>query len=458
MHNFGLDPDPWQLDILENRYDQVLLNCCRQAGKSTTVAVLGLAEALFSRTGATILLVSRSHRQARELFKIATRLYKRLQKPLKVHLNADELELSNECRIVCVPCNEETIRGYSGVTTLIIDEASRVPENIYEAVLPVIGASHGRIICLSTPQGKGGFFYKAWTEGGDDWHRVKITADQCKRLDPKKLDLYRRTLGETVYNQEYMCEFGSVDGLVYPSFDSCVVTEVPPHIFVDPETPALASTAVPQYPTRPHGDQCKRRVGGMDFGWTSPNVALWGTLDDNGVLWITGEYYKSHAMREEQARIMPRDVIWYADPNGGREIHEFLRCGFKVCKGINARAHGIGLVSARLQNRTLKVLESRCPNLLKEAELYRYVPPAEGQHQEAALHGPDHAMDALRYLISRTDEGMLAKLVRRITNPDPQPLVQPTDVAQPQPQVPRGRSLKERQALWNREGAWTRIV
>ena len=47
MRNLGLEPDDWQVTVLESGHPRLLLNCCRQAGKSTVVAILGLVEALF---------------------------------------------------------------------------------------------------------------------------------------------------------------------------------------------------------------------------------------------------------------------------------------------------------------------------------------------------------------------------------------------------------------------------
>jgi hypothetical protein len=46
MLNFGLQPDPWQVEVLESRHERLLLNTCRQGGKSTVVAILLLIEAL----------------------------------------------------------------------------------------------------------------------------------------------------------------------------------------------------------------------------------------------------------------------------------------------------------------------------------------------------------------------------------------------------------------------------
>src|SRR5438105_10069587 len=126
MTSLGLEPDPWQIRVLEEPQPRLLLNCCRQAGKSTVVAALALAEAMLSNF-TLILLVSGSHRQSRELLRILAEFHRRLGGPLKFRCNAQELALSNGSRVVSVPCKGETIRGYAGVDLLIIDEAAQVP-------------------------------------------------------------------------------------------------------------------------------------------------------------------------------------------------------------------------------------------------------------------------------------------------------------------------------------------
>src|SRR6266576_7299838 len=94
MRNLGLEPDPWQVEVLEAGHRRLLLNCCRQAGKSTAVAVLGLVEALFVPL-TKVLLVSRSHRQSTEVFRIVLDLYRQLGSPLPGRQTAEELQLSN---------------------------------------------------------------------------------------------------------------------------------------------------------------------------------------------------------------------------------------------------------------------------------------------------------------------------------------------------------------------------
>jgi hypothetical protein len=108
---------------------------------------------------------------------------------------------------VALPGNEGTIRGYSGVNLLVVDEASRVPDSLYTAVRPMLAVSGGRLVTLSTPFGSRGWWYEAWEHGGSDWVREKVTAEECPRIFAAFLDEERRELGEWFFNQEYMCTF-----------------------------------------------------------------------------------------------------------------------------------------------------------------------------------------------------------------------------------------------------------
>ena len=81
-------------------------------------------------------------------------------------------------RIVGLPQVETNIRGFSNVSLLLIDEASRVPDNVYRALRPVLSASDGDLWLMSTPNGKRGFFWDAWARGGDDRQRVEAPANE----------------------------------------------------------------------------------------------------------------------------------------------------------------------------------------------------------------------------------------------------------------------------------------
>jgi hypothetical protein len=92
------------------------------------------------------------------------------------------------------------VRGYSGVSLLVVDEASRVEDQLYMALRPMVAVSQGRLIALSTPFGRRGWWWSAW-ESAEDWHRFKVPADQCPRIAPAFLEAERRTLAPWVYRQ-----------------------------------------------------------------------------------------------------------------------------------------------------------------------------------------------------------------------------------------------------------------
>jgi hypothetical protein len=161
-------------------------------------------------------MLSPGLRQSAELFRRAVALYHALDRPVPaVRENLLALELTNGSRIVSLPQNETTVRGYSGVNLLIVDEASRVGDQLYTAVRPMLAVSKGRMLLASTPNGKVGFFHDAW-QGRGRWRRVKVTADQCPRISPEFLEEELATLGPRFYEQEYMCEFHDAEGQVFP--------------------------------------------------------------------------------------------------------------------------------------------------------------------------------------------------------------------------------------------------
>jgi hypothetical protein len=212
----GMMPDPWQQELLASDARQVAILASRQSGKSTTTSVLAAQRAAFV-PGSLVLLLSPALRQAQELFLKVRRILLALDvaAPPIVEASALRVELSNGSRVVCLPGREDTIRGFSGVSLLLVDEAARVPDALYQAVRPMLAVSGGRLVLLSTPFGKRGFFHHEWVDGGAEWARFKVTADQCPRIDPVWLAKERATIGDWWFEQEYRCEFKETTDSVF---------------------------------------------------------------------------------------------------------------------------------------------------------------------------------------------------------------------------------------------------
>ena len=202
----GIEPDPWQAGLLRSTAPRLLLNCSRQSGKSTTTATLAMHTAIYTPK-ALVLLLSPGLRQSGELFKKCIQVYRALGRPVPAESEtALSLSLENGSRIVALPGKEETIRGYSGVALLAVDEASRVGDGLYYSVRPMLAVSGGRLAVMSTPFGKRGFFHQEWTEG-QGWERYEVPAEQCPRISPEFLEEERRALGPWWFRQEYGCQF-----------------------------------------------------------------------------------------------------------------------------------------------------------------------------------------------------------------------------------------------------------
>jgi hypothetical protein len=222
----GQKPDPWQRELLTTgttsrrvSAERTLLLCSRQSGKSTVSAALALQAALLEAK-ALVLLLSPSLRQSAELYRKCADLYKTLGKPIdSTAESALRVEFANGSRIISLPGRDDAaIRGFSSPRLVVIDEVARVPDALYLSCRPMLAVSQGRLLALSTPFGKRGWFFEAW-HSQENWRRVKITADQCPRIGADFLTEERQALGDRWFEQEYRCEFVDMVGAVFRSED-----------------------------------------------------------------------------------------------------------------------------------------------------------------------------------------------------------------------------------------------
>jgi Terminase large subunit, T4likevirus-type, N-terminal len=203
--SLDLEPDPWQGEVLQSDSKRILLNCSRQSGKSTITSALALHTATY-HPGSLTLCLSPTLRQSSELFRNVSRFYG--QDPVIPSKSESvlKLELENGSRIVSLPGKEQNVRGYAGVSLLIVDEAARVPDSLYYSVRPMLAVSSGRLIALSTPFGNRGWFYDAW-HSSEAWQKWEIPASKCPRIKPEFLEEEKRVLGSYWFEQEYECKF-----------------------------------------------------------------------------------------------------------------------------------------------------------------------------------------------------------------------------------------------------------
>ena len=214
----GYHPDEWAQKVMMSPARYVIENISRQAGKSTCSAAIAVHRAIFF-PGSLILVVSPTLRQSGELQRKCMKFYN-IVDPKHGGLAEDtklSVLLTNGSRIVALPGQEDNLRGYSAPDLIIEDESSRVKDDLYTAVRPMLATNQGRLILLSTPNGKTGHFHKIWTEGGPEWLKILVTADDIPRISSEFLENERLNMTESEFLQEYFCEFQDAEGAFFSS-------------------------------------------------------------------------------------------------------------------------------------------------------------------------------------------------------------------------------------------------
>lgn len=217
-----LQPDPPQSAILQSAHSNLILNCSRQWGKTTVIAAKALHFALF-RPASTILVAAPSERQSVTLLRRLRSFLRALGiPPRSIPWVPLSVLLPNSSEIIALPASADTTRGFTA-HLMIFDEASRVPDSIYNALSPARATTAAPLWLLSTPNGCSGFFYDAWHENNPDfgdpsstfWTRFLVPATQCPRISPEFLKHERLMLGDETYRQEYLCEFITPGGRLF---------------------------------------------------------------------------------------------------------------------------------------------------------------------------------------------------------------------------------------------------
>ena len=139
----------------------------------------------------------------------------------KFTASASEIRFANGSRILSLPANPDTARGYSA--NLVLDEFAMHEQDreVWAAIFPTITnelSGQKKIRVVSTPKGRGNKFAELWEEGGAQWSRHKVTLDDAiaAGLRVDKAALREGVADEDIWRQEYFCEFLANDTTYFP--------------------------------------------------------------------------------------------------------------------------------------------------------------------------------------------------------------------------------------------------
>lgn len=205
--------DKWQEEVLAHE-GCITIRSGRQVGKSTVISMKAASFAI-KHPGTVTLVIAASQRQSSLLFdKIRGEIDLAVDKKLIKYLEEPTLtkiKLKNKSVIYSLPAGRTGyfIRGFT-VDLLIADEAAYIPEEVWRAVIPMVAVSQklrglGWIILLSTPFGKGGYYFESFND--PDFKQFHISSEKCSRIPREFLIKEKNRMSKQEYAQEYLGEF-----------------------------------------------------------------------------------------------------------------------------------------------------------------------------------------------------------------------------------------------------------
>jgi hypothetical protein len=253
--NLGFSPDATQSLILDHPGRRTMLCCCRQWGKSTLAAAKAVHTAV-TQPGALIIIGAPTERQSGELVNKARAFAQSLgQKCKSDRAVRQSVVLENGSRILGLPENPATVRGYSNVALLIIDEAAFVSDAYIQSLRGFLSRSNGALWYLSTAGSRQGYFYEHFHNSDLDYARFKVSAEDCPRISKEFLAEERKAISEADYRRDYLCEFS--DG------EECFFTrELIDQAFTDPAPYEFPNKFSPHF------------FLGLDLGQSQDHTAL----------------------------------------------------------------------------------------------------------------------------------------------------------------------------------------
>ena len=158
------------------------------------------------------------------------------------------------------------------------------------------------------------------------------------------------------------------------------------------------------------------RIKGIDYGYASESACIWGVVDQSdGTLIIYRELYQKNLTGQDLGeRITQMELsdpyavqgvldtaAWARTGTTGPTVGESLvRAGHKLRRADKNRIQGKIQIHEYLKiqqsGRPRLQIFNTCPNLIRELQS---IPLDKSNPEDVDTHAPDHAYDALRYLI-----------------------------------------------------------
>ena len=175
LRSIGWDVFPWQEAVLSDTSKRICIDGARQGGKSTIMSAVTCHHAKYFPKSLSVILAPTLKQAGEDMKKIKSFIAQDKSYPRLLRAGADEIETEAGARILVLTASDDAARGFSNPDIILFDEASRITDDVFEAVRPMITDNpRARIYEISTPNGKRGFFYDHFSS--PSWSRYLVRA------------------------------------------------------------------------------------------------------------------------------------------------------------------------------------------------------------------------------------------------------------------------------------------
>ena len=178
-------------------------------------------------------------------------------------------------------------------------------------------------------------------------------------------------------------------------------------------------------------DNAPPACAGVDWGWRDPTAVVVGVLRPDQRLYVVEEFYARRLPLEELvekiAAVFKRWNVERCFADRSRpDLIDLMRRHDVPCETapLVSIAAGISVVESRLMADKLKIYSS-CHHLIQEASEYQYAADESQKAGAAVQPGGDHAMDALRYMLTGMEIMMPSDDIGVPQGPNPSPVAAP---------------------------------
>jgi len=208
---------PAQLEIFNSTARFKVVSAGRRFGKSRLAAWILIIKALQSESK-DVFYIGPTFQQAKDImWNMLKELLHGTDLIESTHENTATMKLINGRRISLKGSDRpDTLRGV-GLAYVVLDEYASMKVEVWEQIIrPTLSDVKGGALFIGTPAGKN-HFYDLYLEAekDEDWEAFQYTSIDNPLIDPKEVEVARRTMSTQAFRQEFEASFVSFTGGIF---------------------------------------------------------------------------------------------------------------------------------------------------------------------------------------------------------------------------------------------------